>query len=92
MTTTGSSMSENVHILYPAGLAQDFDLHLTMIGLGVNPAGMRRVFWQAALRLNTLTDFELAALGISRSEIPAEVMRHRFPGYAPELMRSSTAC
>lgn len=82
-------MSDKVTRLYPTGLAADFDLQLAVLGFGVNPGGLRRRFWRDALRLNTLSDAELAALGLSRADIPGEVLRHRFPSVAPEGLRAS---
>lgn len=76
------STDVNVTELYPQDLDKDFDSHLAELGFGVNPGGMRRMYRREALRLNTLSDFDLSLIGLVRSDIPAFVMRHRFPTFA----------
>jgi len=63
------------------------DLFLAGVGFGFNPGEMRRAIRPDALRLHAKSDAELACLGIRRDEIPAYVLRHRFPGHAPMLVR-----
>lgn len=76
------SRSADVVVLYPPDLDKDFDTHLATLGFGVNPSGLHRQYRQAALRLNTLSDGDLTGLGLRRSDIPAYVMRDRFPAFA----------
>lgn len=68
--------------LYPTDLDKDFDTHLADLGFGVNPGGLRRRYRREALRLNTLSDFDLGLIGLERADIPAYVMRHRFSTFA----------
>lgn len=77
------SRSSKVDFLFCPSLDRHFDNFLCRLGFGVNPAGLRRVYRREALRLNTKSDAELALIGITRAEIPAHVMRHRFPAHAP---------
>ena len=77
------SNASNFELLFCPSLDRHFDNFLCLLGFGVNPAGLRRVYRREALRLNTKSDAELAMIGITRAEIPAHVMRHRFPDYAP---------
>ncbi|MGB0658624.1 MAG: hypothetical protein ACPGNV_00505 [Mangrovicoccus sp.] len=81
----------NVIELYPQQLSADFDTFFAMLGFGVNPSGMRRMYYRAALRMNTLSDGDLAALGLTRAEIPAFVMRHKFPNHAPLRLRQANS-
>lgn len=76
------STQADIHVLYPTDLDKDFDTHLVNLGFGVNPGGLYRRYWREALRLNTLSDFDLGMIGIERSDIPAYVMRHRFSSFA----------
>lgn len=78
------SFSSDVIILYPTELDRDFDTHLAKLGFGVNPSMLHRMYRRAALRLNTLSDLQLAAKGIRRCDIPAYVMRDRFPAFAEQ--------
>lgn len=75
--------------LYPPDLARDFDLHLSDLGFGLNPGGLYRCHWREALRLNTLSEVELGLMGLVRSDIPAYVMRHRFPVFAARFARTA---
>lgn len=59
------------------------DQCLANLGFGFNPAAMRRAIRPEALRLNAKSDGELFLIGIRRAQIPAYVLRHRFPHIAP---------
>ena len=75
-------MTAEIIVLYPQDLDRDFDTTLASLGFGLNPAGLHRRYRREALRLNTLSDFDLGMLGLARGDIPAYVMRHRFPAFA----------
>ena len=75
----------DVVVLYPPDLDLDFDTHLATLGFGVNPSGLHRQYRREALRMNTLSDFDLGQLGLERSDIPAYVMRHRFSAFAEQF-------
>ncbi|WP_108259626.1 hypothetical protein [Mangrovicoccus ximenensis] len=75
-------MTADVFVLYPPDLDKDFDTALANLGFGLNPAGLHRRYRREALRLNTLSDFDLGMLGIERAEIPAYVMRDTFSAFA----------
>lgn len=79
------SMQAEVVVLYPPDLDKDFDTHLANLGFGVNPGGLHRRYRRQALRLNTLSDVELSLMGVGRSDIPAYVMRDRFPAFAAQF-------
>ncbi|MCV6597302.1 MAG: hypothetical protein OIF40_09500 [Mangrovicoccus sp.] len=53
------------------------DNYLVSVGIGYNPYEMRRYCRREALRLNAKSDAELSLLGITRSDIPGHVLRHR---------------
>jgi len=72
----------DIVVLYPTGLDRDFDMHLASLGFGANPGGLHHRYRREALRLNTLSDADLDRIGIARRDIPAFVMRHRFPAFA----------
>ncbi|MBE3638638.1 hypothetical protein [Mangrovicoccus algicola] len=78
-------MTAQILVLYPPGLDRDFDHALAELGFGMNPAALLRHHRRAALRLNTLDDVALRVLGITRADIPAYVMRHRFPAFAARV-------
>ncbi|MCA8883183.1 MAG: hypothetical protein KDA50_05470 [Rhodobacteraceae bacterium] len=59
------------------------DQCLASLGFGFNPAALRRAIRPEALRLNAKSDGELFLIGIRRAQIPAYVLRHRFPHIAP---------
>lgn len=79
--------SGNVEVLFAPSIDGHFDNFLVRLGFGVNPGGLRRAYRREALRLNTKSDAELALIGITRDQIPAHVMRHRFPHHAPLATR-----
>ncbi len=58
------------------------DTFLAEIGLGFNPGDIRRRLRRDVMRLNARSDAQLALFGIRRSEIPAYVLRHKFPEFA----------
>lgn len=70
-------------VLFAPSIDLHFDAFLCSLGFGVNPGGLKRAYRREALRLNTKSDAELALIGITREQIPAHVMRHRFPAHAP---------
>lgn len=63
------------------------DQCLCTLGFGANPAALRRAIRPEALRLNAKSDAELCLIGIRREDIPAFVLRHRFPHLAPARRR-----
>jgi hypothetical protein len=79
--------AEKFEVLFAPSIDEHFDSFFAFLGLGVNPSGLRRTYRREALRLNTMSDAELAVIGITRAEIPAHVMRHRFPAHAPQKLR-----
>lgn len=83
-------MGAEIIELYPMDLDKDFDTHLAALGFGVNPSTLHRSYRREALRLNTLTDLELTMIGLKRADIPAYVMKDRFPALA-ELFRPRAA-
>lgn len=80
---------DNLHVLFCPSLDAHFDAYFSRLGFGMNPAGLRRVYRREALRLNTKSDAELALIGITRAEIPAHVLRRRFPSLAPRAAKGS---
>lgn len=61
------------------------DLFLAELGFGFNPGEIRRACRREAYRLNAKSDAELWLIGIRRDQIPAYVLRHRFPDAAADL-------
>jgi len=58
------------------------DEFLADVGFGFNPGEMRRAMRRDVMRLNARSDAQLALFGISRAEIPAYVLRSKFPEFA----------
>ncbi|QIE42374.1 hypothetical protein G5B39_10790 [Rhodobacteraceae bacterium SC52] len=82
-------MSDTTHIkiAFVPAIENEIDQFLASVGFGFNPSHMRKFARRDALRLSAKTDAELAQLGITRADIPAFVLRHKLPGYAPILRR-----
>lgn len=71
-----------VDIAYTQPVDPWIDAFLTEIGLGFNPGDIRRRLRGDVMRLNAHSDAQLALFGIRRSEIPAYVLRRKFPEFA----------
>lgn len=73
----------NVEIAYGPPIDPAIDTFLSTVGFGFNPGQIRRQCRREIHRLNAKSDAELFLIGLRRCDIPAHVMRHRFPGFAP---------
>lgn len=71
-----------VDIRFTPSVDPMIDTCLAEMGLGFNPGDIRRRLRREVLRLNARSDAQLALFGIERSEIPAYVLRRRFPEFA----------
>ena len=76
------SDTTRMDIQYAAPVDPMIDTFLADMGLGFNPGDIRRRLRRDVMRLNARTDAQLALFGIRRSEIPAYVLRQRFPEFA----------
>lgn len=70
--------SPQVDVLFAPPIDRMIDQLLVEIGFGFNPAAMKRFCRREALRLNSKTDAELWLIGLTRDQIPAHVLRHKF--------------
>ncbi|MEV8465536.1 hypothetical protein AB0T83_01915 [Fluviibacterium sp. DFM31] len=70
-------------IIFMPPIAPALDRTLCDLGFGLNPASLRRAILPEVLRLNAKSDAELSLIGIRRAQIPAFVLRHRFPHMDP---------
>lgn len=78
-------MHQPIHpeILFAPPIDPAIDQCLCALGFGANPGALRRAIRPEALRLNAKSDAELCVIGLRREDIPAFVLRHRFPHIAP---------
>lgn len=81
MSSTNPEDPTEIIYMQPIGAA--LDRTLCDLGFGVNPGALRRAILPEVLRLNAKSDAELLLIGIRRCEIPAFVLRHRFPHMDP---------
>ncbi|WP_417523538.1 DUF1127 domain-containing protein [Marinovum sp.] len=73
-------MQSNVHFRFPApGWRQRLDTYFASLGQGMNAQLLIRARLGEVAGLEALSDAELAALGMDRSDIPARVFRDVFP-------------
>ena len=70
----------NVHFRFPEpGWRQRLDTYFAGLGQGVNADPLIRARLGEVAGLEALSDAELAALGMERSDIPARVFKDLFP-------------
>ncbi len=67
---------DNVHIsIGQRSLRGKIDQYFVNLGLGVNPAGLRRARLREIVVLEAKSDAELAGMGLTRDDIPRFVFR-----------------
>ena len=64
----------------PAGWRRDLDLFLTEHAFGMNGYILGRNRLASVLRMQAMSDADLAALGLRRADIPAFVFEDILPG------------
>ncbi len=59
-------------------LRADLDWFFAGLGQGINADGLSAARSQALVRMNALSDYDLACMGLSRTDIPAFVFADLF--------------